>query len=377
MIDATIFEPITMIAPAREHAAIRGELTGAFLRVLDSEKFVLGPEVERFEQALAGTLGAAHALAVKSGTDALLLALMGLGIGPGDEVITTPFTFFATAGAIARLGATPVFVDVDDESLLMDVGRTEEAMTKATRAVVAVHLFGRLIDVDALESVARPRGIAVVEDAAQAHGARWGDRPAGSLGTLGCLSFFPSKNLGALGDGGAVVTSEEALDRRMRRLRVHGAEPKYVHHEVGGNFRMDAIQAAFLSVKLRFLVDSLAARRANAAYYVSRFQDAGLPADRLRYPSLDDPGRAFNVFTIRTPERARLQRELAARAIECAVYYPRPLHLQPCFSALGYGEGSFPLAERAAEECLSLPVHPHLAQRELERVSETVILTLR
>jgi dTDP-4-amino-4,6-dideoxygalactose transaminase len=372
-----VIEPIGMFSPEREHAALRGELTAAFLRVLDSGKFVLGPEVERFEQALAGSVGAVHALAVKSGTDALTLALMGLGVGPGDEVITTPFTFFATAGAVARLGARPVFVDVDESSLLLDLSAVPSAITDATRAVIAVHLFGAVVDVDALAAMVRPKGVAVVEDAAQAQGARIGMRPAGSLGTVGCFSFFPSKNLGALGDGGAVVTSEEPLDQRMRRLRVHGAEPKYEHHEVGGNFRMDAMQAAFLHVKLRRLEDNLAARRANAAYYVRRFEDAGVSPERLRFPSMSDAGRAFSVFVIRSPEREALRRALTARRIESAVYYPMPLHLQPCFEDLGYGPGSFPVAERASEECLALPVHPFLDSTELERVAETVLLALK
>jgi dTDP-4-amino-4,6-dideoxygalactose transaminase len=377
MNEGALFDPITLLSPEREHEELRGELTAAFLHVLDTGRFILGPEVERFEQRLAASVGTVHALAVKSGTDALTVALMGLGVGPGDEVITTPYTFFSTAGAVARLGAKPVFVDVEEESLFLDTSRVEGAITDSTRAIIAVHLFGSVLDVDALQTIARPRGVAVLEDAAQALGARLGDRHVGSLGTAGCFSFFPSKNLGALGDGGAVVTSEEALDQRMRRLRVHGAEPKYVHHEVGGNFRMDAMQAAFLNVKLRKLEEHLAARRANAAYYVRRFEDAGFSRETLRFPSMSEAGHSFNVFVIRTPARDRVRRELSARGIESAVYYPRPLHLQPCFEGLGYRAGSFPVAERASEECLALPVHPFLTEQELERVADTVMLALR
>lgn len=370
-------EPIAMLSLEREHAPLRDELTAAFLRVLGSGRFILGPEVEAFERSLAASVGVPHALAVKSGTDALTLALMGLGVGPGDEVITTPFTFIATAGSIARLGAKPVFVDVEDETLLLSPAGVGAAMGEATRAVVAVHLFGAVADVDGLEAIARPRGVAVVEDAAQAQGARFGMRPVGSLGDVGCFSFFPAKNLGALGDGGAVVTARDDLAERMRRLRVHGAETRYEHLEVGGNFRMDALSAAFLEVKLKRLEDHLAARRANAAYYVRRFEEAKLPPETLRFPSMADAGRAFSAFVIRTPLRDRVRRALTARRIESAVYYPKPLHLQPCFAGLGHGPGSFPIAERASAECLALPVHPFLDLEELERVAEAVLLSLR
>lgn len=326
---------------------LKEAILGAIARVVESGQFILGPEVESFEAELAACLGARGTVGVSSGTDALLVALQALGVGPGDEVVTTPFSFFATAGAIARLGARPVFADIDPSSFNLDPRAAAGACGSRTRAIVTVHLFGRPAEIPA---VATP----IVEDAAQAIGA------APLRGRVGCLSFFPSKNLGALGDAGAVYTDDDELADRVRLLRTHGARPKYVHHLIGGNFRIDALQAAVLRVKLPHLRAWTEARRANAARYRDLFATTpGIPPE-LRLPA-DAPGHIYNQFVIRAPRRDALREHLTRAGIGTEVYYPVPFHLQPCFRHLGYAEGAFPEAETACQEVLALPIHPGLS----------------
>jgi dTDP-4-amino-4,6-dideoxygalactose transaminase len=340
---------------AAEHAELRRDLDAAIARVLDSGQFIGGPEVEAFERELAAATGCARAVGVSSGTDALLVALMALGVGPGDEVVTTPFTFFATAGAIARLGARPVFADIDPRTLNLDPARAAAAVTPRTRAVLPVNLYGRLADLPAAP-------VPVVEDAAQSIGA---GPPRAAAATL---SFFPSKNLGALGDAGAVLTSDAALADRVALLRNHGARPKYHNLAVGGNFRLDAIQAAVLRVKLPHLRTWTAARRAAAARYRELFADAGPPvADQVALP-LDSPEHVYHHFVIRARARDDLRRHLGAAGVATEVYYPSPLHLQPCLAHLGHRPGDFPAAEAAAADALAIPVDPALTPAAQERV---------
>lgn len=364
--------PLLDLGP--QHRTLRQEILRAVEEVLDSQHFILGPVVERFEAACAAYCQVPHALGVSSGTDALLLALMALGVGPGDEVITSAFSFFATAGSVARLGARPVFVDIDPETFLWDLDQVEARIGPRTRVLLPVHLFGQCVDLDRLEGLARRHGLALVEDAAQALGAEWQGRRAGSVGEVGCFSFFPSKNLGGAGDGGLVTTGHPDLADRMARLRNHGARPKYFHDLVGGNFRLDALQAAILAVKLPHLDRWTARRQQNAAFYQESLQDLeheGL----LRLPAVRAGGRhIFNQYTIRVPEGRRdaLRRHLAEREVGTEVYYPCPLHLQRCFADLGYREGDLPEAEKASREVLSIPVHPDLAPDQRDHVVASI-----
>lgn len=338
------------------------ELGAAFTRVLASRQFILGAEVGAFESELARYLGSPHAIGVSSGTDALVCALLSLDIGPGDEVLTTPFTFIATAEAIARVGARPVFADIDPVTLNLDPARV--VRTPNTRAVIPVHLFGHPAELAPLE-------LPIIEDAAQAIGARAGGRRVGTLGRLGCFSFFPTKPLGALGDGGAVVTAEAALAERIRRLRQHGSAEKHLYVELGGNFRLDALQAAFLRVKLPCLDGWLEQRRAVALAYSREL--AGI--DELALPPTregTEPAWAHYVVRVQDGRRDALARHLDARGIATAVYYPRPLHLQPLFAKLGYARGDFPHAERAADEVLALPLFPGLTAEQRGRVVDAV-----
>ena len=335
------------------HAPLRAELLAAITRVVDGGHFILGPEVDAFEKELAAATDVPHAIGVSSGTDALLVGLMALNVGHGDEVVTTPFSFFATAGAIARLGAKPVFVDIDPATFNLDPTAAAAACTARTKAVIPVHLFGRPA---ALPKVSVP----VVEDAAQSIGA------APLTGALSCLSFFPSKNLGAFGDGGAVLVRDPALAERVRLLRAHGSKPKYVHHAVGGNFRLDALQAAVLRVKLPHLAGWTAKRRVNAAHYRALFADAKVPAE-LILPA-DAPGHIYNQFVVRAPRRDALRDHLTRAGIGTEIYYPGPLHLQPCFADLGYKAGSMPHAERACNEVLALPIYPELTEAQQAEV---------
>ncbi len=355
-----------------QYRPLRDEILAAMTRVADSQRFIMGPEIEALEQEFARMLGIPHAIAVSSGTDAVLLALMALGIGPGDEVVTTTYSFFATAGAVVRLGARPVLVDIDPATFNIDASRAVAAITPRTKAILPVHLFGVTADLDPLIAAGARAGIPIVEDAAQAIGSTYKSRPAGGIGAFGCFSFFPSKNLGAFGDAGLVTTNDPALAARARLLRTHGMQPKYYHHVVGGNFRMDALQAAVLRVKAPYLAKWTEGRRANAARYRTLFRSAGLdgfvtlpaePADRLHI---------YNQFVVRTPERDALKRHLDEHGIGNEIYYPVPFHLQPCFADLGYAAGDFPHAERAAAESLAIPVYGEMTQAQQEAVVSAI-----
>ena len=354
---------------ADAHETCAGELRAAFARVLASNQFVLGEEVTELEAELARYLSSAHAVGLSSGTDALVCALLALDIGPGAEVITTPFSFIATAEAIARVGARPVFADVDAVTLNLAPVAVARAVTPRTRAVLPVHLFGHPADVDALGAAAP--GVPIVEDAAQAIGARERGRAVGTIGRLGCYSFFPTKPLGGLGDGGMVVTRDGELAERMRRLRQHGAAEKHLYRELGGNYRLDALQAAFLRVKLPYLEAWLSERRAIAVAYAEGL--AGI--DALVLPVTREetaPAWAHYVLRVRDGRRDELGRHLDALGVSTAVYYPRPLHLQPVFAGLGYARGDFPNAERAADEVLAIPMFAGLTEAERGRVIEGV-----
>ena len=351
-----------------QYAPLREEILAAIARVCDSQRFVLGPEVDSLERELAGMLGVEHAIAVSSGTDALLMALMALGIGPGDEVITSTYSFFATAGAVVRVGARPVLVDIDPASFNLDPGGLAGAITPRTKAIVPVHLFGLSADMDPILDEASRSGVPVIEDAAQAIGATYKGRPVGAMGALACFSFFPSKNLGAFGDAGLVTTRDRGLAHRARLLRTHGMEPKYFHHLVGGNFRMDTLQAAVLRVKAPHLPAWTEARRVNAGRYVRMFREAGV-GDRVTLPT-EPAGRRhiFNQFVVRAADRDGLKRHLDRLGIGNEIYYPVPFHLQPCFADLGHRPGDFPNAERAAGESLAIPIYGELSVEQQQTV---------
>ena len=346
-----------------QYRTIRGEVREAINRVCDAQYFILGPEVDALEKEVSAFCQAQYAIGVSSGTDALLVALMAIGVGPGDEVITSSFSFFATAGVIARLGARPVFVDIDGRTFNLDASGIEARITARCKAILPVHLFGACANMDPVLAVANKHGIAVVEDAAQAIGAKDGSkRSAGTIGSLGCFSFFPSKNLGAFGDAGMVVTNDSELAETVRVLRVHGGKPKYHHGVIGGNFRLDALQAAVLRVKLKYLSGWTESRRRNAARYREYFSEAGL-IEQIGLPE-DSPGHIYNQFVIRCAQRDQLQDYLRRRGISTEVYYPIPLHLQKCFADLGYKDGDFPQAEAAAHEALALPIFPELTDAQ-------------
>jgi dTDP-4-amino-4,6-dideoxygalactose transaminase len=349
-----------------QYATIREELDEALAGVFETQRYILGPEVEALEAEVAEYSGCRFGVGVSSGTDALLLSLMGLGIGPGDEVITTPFTFFATGGCIHRLGARPVFTDIEPASFNLNPELVEKAVTEKTKAIIPVHLFGQCVEMDPLLDVAKKHDLAVVEDAAQAIGSEYKSKRAGSMGTVGCFSFFPSKNLGACGDGGMITTNDEELAARLRILRNHGAKPKYYHQLVGGNFRLDALQAAILRVKRRHLDDWTAARQKNAARYRELF--AGCDAVRCP-PELPRRRHIYNQFSLRVPRRDQLREHLKSKGIGCEVYYPVPLHVQECFAELGYKQGDLPESEHAAAEALAIPIYPELTAEQQELVA--------
>ena len=351
-----------------QYLPLRDELLGALRRVCDSQRFVAGPEVHGLEQEIAVHLGVPHAIGVSSGTDALLVALMALGVEAGDEVITSPYSFFATVGAIARLGARPVFADIGPDTFNIDPEAVASAVTPRTRAIVPVHLFGQPADMDAIIDVAADRGIAVVEDAAQAIGAVYKNRSAGTVGTVGCLSFYPSKNLGAFGDAGLVMTKDAGLARRLRLLQNHGMEPKYHHQLIGGNFRLDALQAAVLRVKLPHLAAWTVRRQFNARRYRTLFHEARL--DWVVKLPFEAPDRThvYNQFVIRAPRRDELRAHLTDRHIGTEIYYPVPFHRQPVFGDLGYESGAFPCAEAAASDSLALPIHADLTEQQQSAV---------
>jgi len=348
---------------------IEAEVREAIDKVLASQRFILGPEVTALEQEVATYSGCDHGIGVSSGSDALLCALMALGVGPGDEVITTTFSFFATAGCIARLGAKCVFVDIEPDTYNIDPKQVASAITERTKAIIPVHLFGQCADMDPILDVAAEKGIAVVEDAAQAIGATYKGRPAGSMGTLGCLSFFPSKNLGAFGDGGMIVTNDAEQAETCRVLRTHGAKPKYYHRRIGGNFRLDALQAAILRVKLKHLNAWSEARRRNAARYDALFADSPVECPRIRPENVS----IYNQYVIRVPRRDELKAALAEQGVGSEIYYPVPLHLQECFADLGYRPGDLPVAEQAAQEVLAIPIYPELTESMQQYVAQRIL----
>lgn len=354
-----------------QYRSIKDEIDAAVAAVFESQAFILGPAVAACENAVAAYSNTSHAVGVSSGSDALLIALMAEDIGSGDEVVTTPYTFFATAGAIARTGATPVFVDIDPASFNLDVAALAAAVTSRCKAIIPIHLYGRMADMDPMMQVAREHDLLVIEDAAQAVGAECGGRRAGSIGAYGCLSFFPSKNLGGAGDGGMVLTNDAARAERLRILRVHGGKPKYYHHVIGGNFRLDAVQAAVVEVKLRHLDAWTEARQRNAARYAELFRDAGLD-DRLTLPADTDDRHIYNQFILRVERRDDLMAHLKESGIGCEIYYPVPLHLQECFAYLGHGQGDFPESERAARETLAIPIYPELSDEQARAVVESI-----
>jgi dTDP-4-amino-4,6-dideoxygalactose transaminase len=355
-----------------QYRPLRDEILGAITRVCDSQRFIMGPEIDALEAELSGLLGVRHSIAVSSGTDAVLLALMTLDIHAGDEVVTPTYSFFATAGAIVRLGARPVLVDIDPATFNIDPDQIAAAITPRTKAILPVHLFGLSADLDPILEVARGAGVPVVEDAAQAIGATCKSQKVGGIGTLGCFSFYPSKNLGAFGDAGLLTTNDDALAKRAKLLRNHGMEPKYYHHVVGANFRMDALQAAVLRVKAPHLAAWTAGRRANAAAYRALFSEAGIDGSITLPQEPPDRLHIFNQFVIRTPERDALKKHLDDHGIGSEIYYPVPFHLQPCFAGLGFRRGDFPHAERAADESLAIPIYGELTAAQQERVVAVV-----
>ncbi len=352
-----------------QYVTIKDEVLPAVTGVIESQQFIMGPAVAQLEVALARLCGARHGIGCASGTDALLLPLKTLGLRPGDEVITTAFTFFASGGTIHNAGGTPVFVDIEPDTLNIDPAAVEAAVTPRTRALLPVHLYGQMAKVERLLEIAAKRGVPLIEDACQAIGARrqvagaW--RMAGELGWVGAYSFFPSKNLGGWGDGGMIVTSDAATAERLRKLRLHGGAKQYHHDEVGTNSRLDTLQAAVLLAKLPHLAAWSAKRREHAAYYTQAL--AGLPAVRPLVVAAGNE-HIFHQYTLRVERRDELQAHLKAKGIGHAVYYPVPLHRQPCFASLGYREGSLPVTERAAREVISLPIYPELTRAQLDAV---------
>jgi dTDP-4-amino-4,6-dideoxygalactose transaminase len=375
--------PVPLLDLKAQYAPIREEVRAAVDRVMDSQYFILGPEVEALEREVAEYSQCNYGIGVTSGSDALLVCLMAIDLKPGDEVVTTPYTFFATAGAVARLGGVPVFVDIDPLTYNIDPARIEAAITPRTRAVMPVHLYGQMADMDPIMEVAERHNLVVIEDAAQAIGSEYRGRRAGSIGHFGCFSFFPSKNLGGFGDGGMVTANDADLADKVKLLRNHGYRPKYYNKVLGGNFRLDAIQAAILRVKLKYLDEWTAGRQRNAARYRDLFAEAGLALDA--HTTLSDDSRGvvlptesddvrhiYNQFVIRAARRDALMSHLKERKIGTEVYYPVPMHVQECFANLNLKAGDFPLSEQAAAETLALPIYPELTGEQLSSVVNAV-----
>ncbi len=352
-----------------QYATIRKEVMAAISEVLESQCCIGGPKVVELEAKIAEISDCKFAVGVSSGTDAILNSLMSLEIGAGDEVITSPFTFFATAGCITRVGAKPVFVDIDPLTYNINAQLIESAVTKKTKAIMPVHLFGQMADMDPIMDVAKKHGLAIIEDAAQSITSTYKGRKAGSIGTVGCFSFFPSKNLGGIGDGGMVVTNDQKLYERLVMMRNHGQNPKYYHKYIGGNFRLDPIQAAALLVKLPHLDEWSQARRRNATYYDKKFAGTVVKTPYIS----PDCVSIYNQYVIRVPRRDELVKALKAKNIGCEIYYPVPLHLQECFKYLGCKKGDFPQAEKAADEVLVLPIYPELTDEMKDFTAETVL----
>jgi dTDP-4-amino-4,6-dideoxygalactose transaminase len=370
--------PVPLLDLKLQYASIRDDVRAATDALFESQGFILGPVVEAFEKEIAAYVGSKHAVGMSSGTDALLAAMMALGVGPGDDVVTSPYSFFATAGVVARLGATPVFVDIEPVTFNLDPAKLEAAIGPRTKAIQPVHLYGQCAEMEPILSVARTKGIPVIEDACQSLGAEYAGRRAGALGTMGCFSFFPSKNLGGFGDGGMVTTDDEELAKLLRALRMHGETTRYHHRMVGGNFRLDALQAAVLRVKLPHLDGWAEARRRNAAELERLFVDAGgrgYEDGGVSFPQ-EATGRrhVYNQLVLRVARgrRDELRKRFEEAKIGHAVYYPVPLHLQECFAPLGYREGAFPESERAAKETIAVPVFPELTAGQKARLAETL-----
>ena len=363
------------------HEPLAKEILDVIEQVFKSQAFILGPEVGKLEERVAAYCQAKYGIGVTSGTDALLIALMALGVGPGDEVITSPYSFFATAGVVARLGAKPVLVDIDPKTFNIDPSKTSQAVTSKSKAIIPVHLYGQCADMAPIMDVAKRHNLSVIEDAAQAIGSEYRDgRRACSIGTVGCLSFFPSKNLGCLGDGGMVVTNDPDLAERMKVLRVHGSQPKYYHKLIGGNFRLDTIQAAVLNVKLNYLDGWTKRRQENAARYETLFAQSGLAQTgkvQLPEPVYRDSGikhyHIYNQFVLRVERRDDLIAHLKQKGIGAEIYYPVPFHLQECFRYLGHKQGDFPESERAANETIAIPIYPELTMAQQTEVVEAVV----
>jgi len=372
--------PVPLLDLAAHHEPLHKEIMAAIEQVFKSQAFILGPDVTKLEERVAAYCQTRAAIGVTSGTDALLVALMALNVGPGDEVITTPYSFFATAGAVVRLGAKPVLVDIDPRSFNIDPSKIEKAVTSKTKALIPVHLYGQSADMSPIMDIATRRRLAVIEDAAQAIGTEYKDgRRVGSIGTVGCLSFFPSKNLGALGDGGMVVTNDADLAERIKVLRVHGSKPKYFHKLIGGNFRLDSLQAAVLNVKLNYLDGWTRGRQENAQRYESLFRQSGLLEKgrvRLPEPVYRESGHKhyhiYNQFVLRVEKRDELIAHLKKKEIGAEIYYPVPFHIQECFRYLGYKEGDFPESERAAKETIAIPIYPELTAAQQEEVVDAI-----
>lgn len=371
---ASLPEAVPLLDVQRGNQPLREEILTAIRAVCDSGRFLYGPDVQQLEQSVAAICQTQHAIGCASGSDALLLALMALDIKPGDEVITPSFTFFATASCIWRLGARIVFADIEADSFNIDPAQIEAAITPATKAILVVHLFGQCAQMDAIQAIARRHGLAVIEDVAQAIGAEFQGQPAGSMGDIGCFSFYPTKNLGGFGDGGMLTTQRPSLADKLRQLAAHGMQTRYYHHSVGINSRLDSLQAAVLNVKITQLGKWCEQRRTNAARYRQLFSQAGL-ADWVQLP-YEEPDRfhVWNQFTVRVPHGLRdtLRSQLADQQIGTEIYYPLGLHQQECFRPLGYAPGSLPETERAAREALSLPIFPELADVELQRVVQAI-----
>ena len=368
--------PVPVLDLTRYDAELKSGIARAVEEVFSTGRFVLGPATEAFERALEEFLGVRHVVGVSSGTDALLVGLMALGVGAGDEVVTSPFSFFASAGVVARLGARPVFVDIDPGTFNLDPSRLEAALSPRTKAIQPVHLYGQPADMGPILEIARRRGIPILEDACQAIGSSYGARSAGTLGAMGAFSFYPTKNLGAAGDAGAVATDDDGLAAVLKSLRVHGSSATYVHDRVGGNFRLDAVQAAVLSTKLPRLPAWNEKRRAIAAHYGEALAEASR-SGRVTLPG-EAAGRrhVYHQYVVRVADRDGVRRRLAERGVASSVFYPVPLHLQACFRELGGRAGDFPNAERAAAEVLALPIFPELTDGEVERVVAALLASL-
>jgi dTDP-4-amino-4,6-dideoxygalactose transaminase len=361
-----------------QYSTIKSEIEAAIAEVMDSQHFILGPKVEQCEIAIAKYSTCEYAVGVTSGSDALLACLMVENIGPGDEVITTPYTFFATVGAISRLGATPVFVDIDPATYNIDTNQVAGKITSKTRAIIPVHLYGQMAEMDPIMELSEKHGLIVIEDAAQAIGSEYKGRRAGSIGHYGCFSFFPSKNLGAAGDGGMIVTNDAQRAEKLKVLRAHGSKPKYHHKVVGGNFRLDALQAAIVSAKLPHLDAWTAGRQENAKLYDRLFAEGGSAGNAaggtrsVVLPKVVMNRHIFNQYVIRISQRDQLQAHLKKREIGTEVYYPVPMHVQECFAYLGYKAGAFPESEGAAKETLALPIYPELAEAQVRYVVDCI-----